>query len=122
MHPEFAGRTCESCVTWSYDEDGQITRKPSRVGLPVRRPKGTPTPCHKCPKIPPNAPEKTREHAIEMSERTMATYRHYLECRAVGRFPRDRIVERNAAIIRAVHDEFDRMPLLRLVARLGGQV
>lgn len=38
----------------------------------------------------------------------MAAYEHWLKCRATGRFPDDPIVARNAAVIQAVTDAFER--------------
>jgi len=114
MHPEWA-RTCEDCAKWIYDDDGKQVQ---RAGLPVVRPPGVPTPCHKCPKIPDGA-EPVRSNAGELDDRGFQAYRHYLECRAVGQFPDDPIVRRNARIFRAAHDAADQKPLWRLVAMLG---
>jgi len=89
---------------------------PGRLGLPVidkstgepfpRRP-GTPTPCRWCPKIPEGA-AKVRANAVELNERNAAAYLHYRECRAVGSFPDDWIVRRNARAIREVEDAAER--------------
>jgi hypothetical protein len=73
-----------------------------------------PTPCHKCPKIPASAPAKSREHAVELSDKNYQAWQHYLECRAVGVFPDDPIVRRNAKVLREVYDEADKLPLTRL--------
>jgi hypothetical protein len=89
-----------------------------RAGLPVLRPKGVATPCLSCPKIPEGIP-KTRDNAIELSERNWLAYQHYLECRAVGQFPKDPIVRRNARILRAIIDEAEQRPLWKLIALLG---
>jgi len=114
FHPEWS-RTCTDCVTWVYGDDGHVTQ---RCGIPNRRPKGVPTPCWKCPKIPPVAKgeEPQRENAVELTEANFAAYVHYLECRAVGKFPNDPIVRRNARILRAIQDEADAKPLNRLIA------
>lgn len=114
LWPEW-DRTCENCATYLHDDDGEITR---RMGLPVLRPPGCETPCDRCPKIPVGSP-KTREHAIEWTDDTHRTYEHYRECRAVGSFPNDWLVRRDAAIVRDIEDEFERRPLERLLARLG---
>jgi hypothetical protein len=45
------------------------------------------------------------EHPRTLSEANQRCYEHYRECRAVGRFPDDPIVRRNAAIIREIEDE-----------------
>lgn len=78
-------------------------------------------PCRSCPKVPKDAP-KVPESAVELSVRNLRAVSHYWECRAVNSFPDDPIVRRNAAIIRRVEDEYDRMkqvePLAMLFARL----
>jgi len=116
FHPRVARVSCRDCQTWLY-EDWELVRRPARVGLPVRRPKGMPTPCHKCPKIPDEAP-KSAQFAAELSDRNRRAYLHYLECEAVGRFPDDPIVARNAAIIRGWLRAAERSTLDDLAAAL----
>jgi hypothetical protein len=41
---------------------------------------------------------------VELSPKNEAAMRHYFECRAIGRFPDDEIVRRNAMIIRRLED------------------
>jgi hypothetical protein len=74
-----------------------------RRELPVLRLPNQRPPCHWCPKIPKGTPPRP-ENAVELSPKNMAAYLHYLECRAVGQFPADPIVRRNAAAIRHVED------------------
>ncbi len=112
FHPEWS-RSCNDCVTWLYDDDGNVSK---RCGVPNRRPKGVPTPCFKCPKIPSGAAPPDRSNAVELTERNFAAYVHYLECRAVGQFPADPIVRRNARILRAIQDEAEQKPLHKLIA------
>lgn len=54
-----------------------------------------------CPK---GTPEKNRE----LSPKNRQAYEHYLQCKAVGKFPEDAIVYRNAGIIRRIEDSFQR--------------
>lgn len=75
------------------------------------------TPCHECPKIPAGEP-KERRHAIELSDRNKAAWQHWRECRAVGVFPDDPIVRRNAAILQSVQDELSTEPLVQLTKLL----
>lgn len=82
------------------------------------RPKGVPTPCHECPKIPADAPAKTREHAIELTEQNFRAWQHYRRCRAVNRWPNDPIVERNATILRELYDELEARPMNQLLQAL----
>ena len=115
LHPEWS-RSCADCAKWLYDESGTVTK---RAGLPVVRPPNVPTPCTSCAKIP-HGENPVRENAIELTERNAAAYRHYLECRAVGEWPDDPIVRRTARICRSIHDEFDKVPLYRLIAAVMG--
>ncbi len=117
FHPEWS-RSCSDCVTWLYDDDGKVS---TRCDVPNKRPKGVPTPCFKCPKIPHGmAPD--RQNAVELTDRNFAAYVHYLECRAVDDWPKDAsgkvdpIVRRNARILRAIQDEADQKPLHKLIA------
>jgi hypothetical protein len=92
LYPEYAYRTCSDCVTYLYEDNGEIQRTPRMIGLPVLRPAGATLECENCPKIPPGRP-KTRFQAVEMGPREWAAYRFYLRCKAVGRFPEDEAVE-----------------------------
>lgn len=96
--------------------------RPQDGGLPLLRPKGQATPCHQCPKIPADAQERTSRFAQDPTERSWRAYGHYLECAAVMHFPDDALVRRNAAVIRRIEKAKDRLPLLQLVAVLGGKI
>jgi hypothetical protein len=93
-------------VKYLYDDgehgtgDLKFERRGARKGLPVLRPPGTRTPCHVCAKVPDrlDGKVKRREDAADLNERHRVAFRHYLRCKAVGRFPEDEIVERNAAL------------------------
>lgn len=119
FHPEWA-RSCDDCEKWLFDDSGPSAtgQRMKRFGLPVLRPKGTVTPCIRCPKIPEDAPAKVRRFAIEMSRQSRQAYVHYLECRSVGAWPTDPIVRRNARIIRLIEDEYGQRPLATLIALL----
>lgn len=79
----------------------------TRGGKPVPRPPLSPTPCVRCPKIPPGRDPKP-ESAAELTPQLAECYQHYLECRAVGDFPADPIVRTAAALIRQVEDAANR--------------
>ncbi len=103
-----AGRSCEDCRTFVYDlETGQ--RKKDRKGAWLRRPPAPPgvltTPCHQCPKVPTDAPEKHWRHAQDLNPRSLRILQHYRECKAVGQFPDDPLVRRHAALIRELEDQ-----------------
>lgn len=76
------------------------------------------TPCSTCPKVPDDASAKTREHAVELSDRNRQAYEHYRECRAVGEWPRDWLVRRNARLIREIEDMAERTAAVRSLASL----
>jgi hypothetical protein len=107
--PRVATRSCHDCQRFLYDEQtGEQVRRPARFGLPVRRPPGTLPPCHQCPKVPDDAPFRTREYAVDLTDQNWQALAFYSECRAVGQFPADPIVRRWAGLIRAVEDAHER--------------
>lgn len=53
-------------------------------------------------------PKGTPENSKELSSKNRQAYEHYLQCKAVGKFPEDAIVYRNAGIIRQIEDRMDR--------------
>jgi hypothetical protein len=108
LHPEVASRSCRDCQTYLYDDKparGEWGGRLTRGGQPVKRLslRLQPTPCRFCPKVPAGA-EARPDNAVELSERSLRALLHYRECKAVGRFPEDAIVYRNAGIIAAVED------------------
>lgn len=114
LHPNLP--SCPECQTWMYD--AETGKKKLKGGLPVRRPKGTPLPCHACPKIP-DGDYPHPANAVELSEENYLAFAHYRRCRAVNRFPEDPVVGRNAAVIRLVEDAVEsgeRYRLFRMVS------
>ena len=110
--------SCTSCEKYRYNEDWTPQRK---LGTHLLRVAGTPTPCWKCPKIPSSAPLKSRQYALEMTERNRRVWEHYVECKAIGRFPDDPIVIRHAGIIRHEEDVFSSSSVisrLEMIAKL----
>jgi hypothetical protein len=96
--PHIAARDCGHCEQFVYDE---------ATGLPTphRRSPGTFAPCrygiNQCPK---GTPEVSRA----LSDKNRSAYRHYQTCQALGRFPHDAVVERNAALIHAAEQNAER--------------
>ena len=69
-------------------------------GKHVRRPAGTLAPCfHKKPDGSSMC-EKVGPWRSDLFRFNVRTYIHYQECKAVGSFPDDPIVRKNASIIR----------------------
>ena len=103
-------RNCEHCLKYLYDEE---TGRPTlgRDGKPEERAmydvNGTsicPPPC----RTEKGCPKGTPEHPKSLNPINRQCYQHYRECRAVGEFPKDPVVKRNAAIIREAEDDFKR--------------
>lgn len=102
LHPLVATRDCDLCQRDFYDEK---TGKPNMRGGRIieRKEYGTacPPPCRD-PKV--RCPKGTPEEPKSLTRQNSEAYLHYLECRAVGAFPDDEIVRRNARVIRDVED------------------
>ena len=66
-------------------------------------------PCEKCPKIPPDAPARRPEYAIDLSQRNEQAFAHYKGCAAVSwNVPQhevDDLVRDHAAIIKEEMDD-----------------
>lgn len=120
LHPAVAGRACGDCRRWMYDDiNGGFGPRTVRGGRPV--PRVGPTPCARCPKIPPGAAPKP-ENAVELSPELAECIRFYRECKAVGSFPDDPLVRAAAVAVAAADDDVQRADSRRLLTRLlGGQ-
>lgn len=55
-----------------------------------------------CPK---GTPDKQRT----LNEANRTCFEHYKECKAVGQFPNDPVVRRNAAVIRDVEERYEQI-------------
>lgn len=101
LAPEW-NRSCAECERHVYRDDGSPQ---VRGGLLVVRPAGTPTPCHKCPKVPADLRasgadwKACRAAAVDPTPQTRRALAFYRRCRAVGRFPDDPLVAECAAAI-----------------------
>lgn len=115
FHPEWNqdwNRTCGDCQKNHVTPSGEVVR---RVGLIMARPSNVPTPCMTCPKIPQEAPERKPEYAVVLSEKNWRAYTHYMECSAVGQFPDDPIVRRNARVIKMLRDQLESKPVRQIL-------
>ena len=108
LHPKIYNLNCEVCLKYDHDEKtGRM--KIGRDGKPEERLLDCGdeflAPCRDprrgCPKGSPENP-KTLMTCNELA------YEHYRDCRAVGSFPDDPVVRRNAAIIREIEDDAER--------------
>lgn len=125
QHPDIASRACEYCIQYVHeDKPGHFGEVVIHRDKPLPRLKGMKPPCHWCEKIP-EGEKPIPENAAELSAQNFQAFQHYLECKAVGSFPNDAIVRRNAAIIRRVEDAAERVHdarggLITLGMILGG--
>lgn len=106
-HPKVAYRDCEHCQKYLYNEDSGTVDMNTRFDPPRPRERTDviPPPCRiKSIGCPKGTPEENRG----LSAKNRQAYEHYLQCKAVGKFPEDAIVYRNAGIIRRIEDSFGR--------------
>lgn len=104
VHPEVAGRDCDECQEFAFDETtGKKQFRDAGELFPVLR-GGAPPPCRTGKGCPKGTPEEPRT----LSTKNLLAFIHYTECKAVGVFPDDPIVRQNAGIIRSLEDMMDR--------------
>lgn len=100
LHPQVAYRDCDHCQKYIYDEStGDVVL--NRLDEPRERDAGCPPLC----RTKKGCPKGTPENPQSLTPENEMAYQHYRECRAVGEFPDDPVVRRNAAFIRSVEDE-----------------
>lgn len=101
QYPALSRLSCGTCQKWLMDPlSGRIW---DRNGKPIPRSLEDALLCQTpegCPKGTPDAPKS-------LSPKNEQALRHYLECQAVGHFPDDAIVKRNARIIREVYTQHE---------------
>lgn len=102
-------------MKYLHDDKGRV----ERFGLPVLRPRQGRPACEKCPKVPGDAPVKSRFAAVSLDDRTRAALDFYRRCRAVNRFPDDEAVEAVAGIVDETLRMCDRVAEDRRFTQLG---
>ena len=91
LHPRLESRDCQHCLKYQYNEsNGELVTK---WGVPQER--YTPAPCQE----PSGCPKGTPDSSRSLTYRNKLAWLFHRECRAVGSFPDDDIVRRNALII-----------------------
>lgn len=97
-----------------YGDNGVLSTYPEdtptgRVELPMlRAAAGVPAPCHVCPKVPADAPEKSPAYAAEFEPWVVDALDWYDGCKAVGDFDRpDPFMRAAAAVIAAARERPD---------------
>ncbi|MCR9231575.1 MAG: hypothetical protein NXI29_11235 [bacterium] len=123
LYPQFAVRDCIHCLKYAYN-DTPGTEGFGKVETHNGRADGRPNLRHQkhlplC-KTPSGCPKGTPEKQNTLTHRNIQAYLHYLECKAVGSFPDDPIVRRNARLIqRTVDQASEKKRFEELVALMG---
>lgn len=82
----------------------------TRAGVEVKRPKGSKTPCWKCPKLSAEDQRKNPrpEYATEMSEQNWKMWQYYNEVQAGATMHDDLVTRRACGELRRVEREIER--------------
>lgn len=107
-HPNLP--SCEDCKRFMIDTKTWTPLVPQGRNEPTLRPKGTPTPCWQCPKIPKGA-KPCPENAQQLSTKNQQALWWYWRTKAdgAGALPQDEVSLRNNAIIAMVMESHDRI-------------
>jgi hypothetical protein len=98
---------CGVCQTYIVDDQWKIEK--DRQGLPeLRILDNGPEFLAACRDKNRGCQKGTPEEPKSLTAENELCYRHYRECKAVGQFPDDSVVRRNAAVIRDVLDRVER--------------
>ena len=92
---KIARRNCDDCKAYFYNEETGLPIISNVTGLKEKR-SGV-TMCQ----TPEGCPKGTPENPKTLNNANGWAWRHYRDCAAVGQFPDDPIVKRNASIIKA---------------------
>ena len=108
LHPEVADRNCKHCLVYQFDDTtGELQF--GRDGKPeLRLLNSGPSFLAACRDPSRGCPKGTPENPKTLSEDNLNCLQHYRECEAVGCFPDDAVVRRNAAAIKGVLDSCDK--------------
>jgi len=89
-YPELARRSCDLCQKWWFKTDGSVVHSGGKPQLRQDKP-----PCRERVGCPKGTPENQRT----LNKANAWAWKHFCECRAIGQFPDDAIVRKNARII-----------------------
>jgi hypothetical protein len=114
MHPGIANLNCQFCLKYMVDEKTGRPEISSRTDGPEFRILNMGdeylAPCRDL-RLNANGrrirscPKGTPENSRTLSGENELCYEHFRECKAIGQFPDDSVVRRNAAVIQDVLDE-----------------
>jgi hypothetical protein len=119
--PKLAVLDCAKCEEFQVDEswnfeigrDGNPVRRLKELGVEFLAP--CRDPARGCPK---GTPEKQRT----LNEDNQLCILHYQECKAVGEFPDDPVVRRNAALIEETQRKIDRSDTKDFIAAVDAVI
>ncbi len=80
--------------------------------MPDERTEVNPAPC----RTDAGCPKGTPENSKSLSPRNHLVYQHWKECKAVGQFPDDEIVRKNAAIIQELVDQSKELKQIEMMS------
>lgn len=86
-----------------YKRDGETIEERATYD----QPDGS-SPCPPMCRRKEGCPKGTPENPNSLSPENERCYEHFRECKAVGQFPDDPIVRRNAAVIQEILDKYER--------------
>lgn len=124
LHPIW-DRSCATCEKYQCNADGTFLLRRDN-GERYERGSRSPTPCHKCEKVPlglrrQGADNRTlRAAAIELTDQNRQCWTFYRQCRAVNHWPDDPLVRWAAELLRDLYDECDREPMRKLASSVEG--
>ena len=118
-HPEVAYRSCEDCKCYVYDPKTGKQHK-DRKGKPLKRPVGSRTPCHFCPKCRRADRKDPRAgEAATLSVKNQRTLRLYYQQQAGGGEVIDPITRKNFGMIAEILDSYDRQQRQAMIATVA---
>lgn len=101
LYPALALRDCGHCLEHLYDLETGYATTQTRTGQFVKRAKNDPAAC----RTPRGCPKGTAENQVSLSRKNERAYRFHLKCEALGSFPDDGIVRRNAGFIAMAREQ-----------------
>ena len=120
-HPQMVNRTCDECRKWIYDDTPAELSSTVKTwhGQPMKRERGAPCPCHRCPKAKsPEAGEKIDAAVVK----AFAVLEKYYQVKATSGLVlseserSDSIVQRNLGICEELVRMSEQVQLAKMMA------
>lgn len=96
QHPRLSSVDCRHCWQYEYDEKTWEVRPDPRNGEPLRRIMGPPCTMRR------GCPKGHIDNQKSLTAQNRLTVLYYHECSAIGEFPDDDRVRRNAGLLRQI--------------------